>query len=147
MEVEAGGEADGAEHAEVVFGKAGDGVADGADDTGGEVGSAVDKVEDFACDGIEEEAVDREVAALCVGGGVSFVLDRFRTAAVGVGAVCAVGGDFYAVDEHDTEVGTDGNGVGEEAGDVGGAGAGGDIVVLRGDTEEEVADASADEPG
>jgi hypothetical protein len=37
--------------------------------------------------------------------------------------------------------------VGEEAGDVGGTGAGGDVVVLGHTVEEEVADASADEPG
>ena len=75
LEVEAGGEADGPEHAEVVFGEAGDGVADGTDEAGGEVGATVDEVEDFAGEGVEEETVDREVAPLGVGGGVGFVLN------------------------------------------------------------------------
>ena len=45
LEVEARGEADGAHHAQLVLGEAQCGVADGADDAGGEVFAAMDEVE------------------------------------------------------------------------------------------------------
>ncbi len=51
LEVEASGETDGAKHAELVFGEAVGGVADGAEDFGGEVGAAVYVVEGGGCQG------------------------------------------------------------------------------------------------
>jgi len=45
-EVESGGKPDGAEEAEVVFGEAAVGVADRAEDAGGEVGLSGDEVDD-----------------------------------------------------------------------------------------------------
>ena len=45
LEVEARGEADGAQHAQLVFGEAQGGVADGAEDPGGEIVAAADEVE------------------------------------------------------------------------------------------------------
>lgn len=145
IEREAGGEADGAEEAEVVFGEAGGGVADGADEFVVEVVAAVDEVEDLVGAGIEEEAVDGEVAAGGVAGGVCFELDGLGMAAVGVRSIGAEGGDFDAMEEDDAEVGADGFGAGEELGEFGGAGRGGDVEVFGLAAEEEVADAAADE--
>ena len=160
MEAEAGGEANGAGEAEVVFGKAEGGVADGAEDAGVEVGQAADVVEDGGGEGggggqgVEKEAVDGEVAALDVFLGAEGVLDGVGAAAVRVCAVGAEGGDFgddfaavgFVGDEDDAEVRADGEGAGEEVEDDGGGRAGGDVVVLGGEAEEEVADASAGEP-
>ena len=148
---EGGGEAHGAEHAEAVFGEAAGGVADGADDAGVEVGAAPDVVGDFAGAGVEEESVDREVAAEDVGAGVGEG-DGGRVAAVEVGRFGAEGGDFDVFagrgDDGDDAKGlADGDGGGEEGFDLVGEGRGGDIPVVWGAAEEEVADASADEPG
>src|SRR5208283_475181 len=71
LEVEAGGEADGAQHSQLVLDEAQSGVADSANDAGGEVFSSIDKVErggswvacGVVCDGVEEHSVDGEVAA------------------------------------------------------------------------------------
>lgn len=84
-EFEAGGdgEADGAEEAEGVFLEAGGGVADSAEDSGFEVSLAAYEVDDFVGEGVLEEAVDGEVAAL----GVFFrgrKFDGFGSAAIGV---------------------------------------------------------------
>ncbi len=132
LEPQAGGETDRAEHAELVFGEAGDGVADGADDAGGEVGLTVDKVEGGGCsvgvlviqERIEEHAVDGEVAAEHIFAGVGGEADRVGAAAVGVGAIVAEGGDLdggavvatgitasFATDEDDAEVGAYGEGL------------------------------------
>lgn len=166
--VEARGETDGAEHAELVLGEAEDGVADGADDAVAEIFAAVDVVEEgglqgFGRDGvlgwelewIEEHAVDGEVAAEDVLFGVVGECDLRWVAAVEVGAVAAEGGDFGEdglvvdglADEDDTEVSADGEGLGEEVEDDGGTCVGGDVVVLGGEVEEEVANAAAGEVG
>src|SRR5690348_15726208 len=72
-EVEAGGEANCAEEAEAVFVEEIGGVDDGADGAGFNVGLAADVVDDLVAHpkGIEEQAVDGEVAAFGVflGGG------------------------------------------------------------------------------
>src|SRR6185437_119611 len=102
VEVEARGEADGAHQAELVLGVAKGGVADGADDTFLEIAAAADKVEHggvqvaggFELYRIEQHAVDGEVAAEDVFARVGGELHSIRTAAVGVGAVGAEGGDF-----------------------------------------------------
>ena len=163
---EARGEADGAEHAELVLGEAEDGVADGADEAGGEVFAAVDIVEEgglegFGGDGllggelerIENHAVDGEVAAEDVLFWAVREGDFRWVAAIEVGSVAAEGGNLGEdglvvdglADEDDAEVGSNREGLGEENEDDGGAGAGGDVVVLGGNAEEEVANASAGE--
>ena len=58
------GEADGAQHAELVFGEAARRLADGADGFGGKIGAAADEVEDFASVVTHQQAVDGEIAAL-----------------------------------------------------------------------------------
>jgi hypothetical protein len=81
LEVESGGESHRPQRAEVVLGESLVGIADGAEDAVAEVGTAVDEVDDAPGDGgvvggregIEEEGIDREVAACGVGGGVGKV--------------------------------------------------------------------------
>ena len=165
FEVEAGGETDGAEHTELVFGEAKGGVADGAEDFGGEVSAAVYVVECGGCrvaglfedGGVEEHAVDGEVAAEDVFAGVGGEADGVGAAAVGVGSVVAEGGDFggdgvvfplvWFADEDYAEVSAYGEGllVGEEVEDDVGRGAGGYVEVLGFETEEDVADAAPGE--
>jgi hypothetical protein len=53
IELEAGSEADAAQHAEVVFFKAEFGAADGADDASIEIGDAVDVVDDGGAKGLQ----------------------------------------------------------------------------------------------
>jgi hypothetical protein len=156
-EVEAGGEAEGSEHAELVFGEAEDGVSDGAEGAAGEVVSATDEVEGGGAgvaglvveEGVEEHAVEGEVAAEDVFGGGGGEADLVGSAAVGVGTVVAEGGDLGGVgvvsDEEDAEVGADGEGVGEEGEDLFRGGGGGDVEVPGGEAEQEVADAASGE--
>ena len=122
-EVETGREADGAQHAELVFGEAEDWVADGPDRPCGEVFASVDEVEQRGLrvvlgigvegDGVEQHPVDGEVAPEDIVFGRSGEADCIRTAAVGVGAVVAEGGHFggdvrlaglRGADEDDAEV-------------------------------------------
>ena len=158
-EAEACGEANGAEHAKVVFFEAASGGADGAEDAGLEVGEAAYVVEDGGLESgvgvelfrIEEEAVDGEVAALDVFLGRLAVADLVGVAAVGVCAVGAEGGDFgggglafdFGRDEDDAEVSANSEGPGKEVEDDVWSGGGGDVVVFGGSAEEEVADAAS----
>ena len=164
-ETKAGGEADAAEHAELIFCEAQPRGADGAEDAGGKIGLTAYQIEDggggegdgvvgvvFKGDGIEEHAVDGEVAALDVVSGVGGEADAVGAAAVGVGSVMAEGGDlgwglafYFAHDEDDAEVGTYLEGTGEESGDLRGGGAGGDVEIFRSEVEEEIANAAAGE--
>ena len=141
------GEADGAEEAEAVFGKAGEGIADGADLLGCEIGLAVDVVEEFVFEGIKKHAVDGEVAPLGIffGGGEG---DGGGAATVEVGTIDAEGGDFKNViveaESDDAEGFALGiGGFGEEGLDLVGGGGGGDIDIGIGALEEGIADASS----
>ena len=133
-------------------------------DAGGEVVAAADEVERgggevagrLEGEGVEQHAVDGEVAAEDVLAGAGGEADGVGAAAVGVGAVGAEGGDLGGdvrsaglrrADEDDAEVGSDREGAGKRASDLVGRGGGGDVVVLWGEAEEEVADAAAGEEG
>ncbi len=109
--------------------------------------------------GVEEHAVDGEVAAEDVFAGVGGEADGVGAAAVGVGSVVAEGGDFggdgfvfsvvWFADEDYAEVGAYGEGflVGEEIEDDVGCGAGGYVEVLGFEVEEDVAHAASGEEG
>lgn len=131
----------------MVFGEALVGVADGADGFVGEILAAVDEVDDLVGLGVVEEAVDGEVAAGGVAGGVGFELDRLGMAAVEVGAIGTECRDFDAVPEDDAEVGADELSAGEEGSEFGGLGVGGDVEILGLAVEEVIADAAADQVG
>ena len=91
-EIEPGGKANGAEHPQLVFGDAGQRIANGADDAALQIRLAADVVDHLLGERVEEQAVDREVAALGVVLGVG---ERHRVGmpAVAVGGVAAERGD------------------------------------------------------
>ena len=91
---EARGEADGAQHAEFVFGETAGRFADGADNSGGKIGATTDEVEDFADVVAHEKAVDGEIAALDVFLGRLGIDDLVGMAAIGVAEVGAKRGDL-----------------------------------------------------
>jgi len=130
----------------VVFGEAFFGVADGAEAFGGDVLLAADKVEDFFGDGVEEEAVAGEIAALGVFG-CGGEADGVGVSAVGVDAVGAEGGDFglefFMADEDDAEGGADFLAAGEDGDDFFGFGGGGDVVILGFSAHDLIADTAA----
>ena len=141
------GEADGAEEAEAVFGKAGEGIADGADLLCSEIGLALNVVEEFIFEGIKKHAVNGEVAPLSIflGGGEG---DGGGTAPVEVGAVDAEGGNFKNVvveaEADDAEGFALGIGGFREKGlNFVGGGGGGDIDIGIGALEECIADATS----
>ena len=147
-EAEAGGEADGAEEAQGVFGEAGGGVTNGAEDTGFQIGEAADEVDDFATFGVFEESVDRKITAL----GIFFRGRKshgFWATAVFVRAIGAEGGDLGVVtlvaDDDDAEVGADLVAFRKKFEDLGRGGGGGDVVVLGFEAEDFVAHAAAGE--
>jgi hypothetical protein len=143
-------EADGAQHAQVVLGEADGGIADGADEVRVEIGAAADEIADFAGGRIEEEGVDGEIAAEGVFAGVGEG-DGFGAAAVGIGGIGAIGGDFdgnavIGHDDDDAEGLAEGDRLGKERFDAVGERVGGDVPVLGLAAEQEIADAAADEP-
>lgn len=70
-EAESRCKANGAHHAQAIFGEAAIGIADGADEAGGKVGLPAHIIEDGLAFGVVEEAVDGEIAAegIVLGGG------------------------------------------------------------------------------
>jgi hypothetical protein len=160
-EVEAGGETHGAEHAQLVFFKAAVGLANGADDAVAEIVFAADVIQNRRReaaglameDGVEHHAVNGEVAAEDVFLGARGKADLGGVAAVAirdVAAKCSNLGDNFLIvnlvaDQHNAEVGPDGEGAREQGEDRIGMGAGGNVEVLGRDAEENVADAAAGE--
>ena len=115
---EARGETHRTEHAELIFGETAGRLADGADDSGREIGATTDKIEDLAGIVAHEETVDGEVAALHVFFWRFGIDDLVGMAAVGVANVGAEGGyfDFEGIlaDEDDAELSADIEAAGEE---------------------------------
>ena len=130
---EARGKTGSAEHAELVFGEAVGGFPDGANDSGGEVGTAADEVEDFIGVVAHEQAVDGEVAPLNVLLRSLSIDDLIGVAAVGIAEVGAEGGDFdfegVLADEDDTELNSHIEAVWKELENFRGRGVGGDVVI------------------
>jgi len=147
--VEACSETHGAEHPEFVFGETPRRFADGADDSGGEIGAAAHKVEDFAGVMAHQEAVDGEIAALDIFFGCFRVDDLIGMAAVRVAEVGAEGGDFdlegIVADEDDAELRADIEAVGEELQNFGRSCVGGDVVIRGIASKQDVAHTAADE--
>lgn len=148
-ESKAGREANGAQHAQLVFGEAAGRLADGADDAGLEIGESTDEVEDFAGVVTHEQAVYSEVAALDVFLGSFGINDLVGVPAVGIAEVGAERGDFdflrILVKEDDAEVRSDIEAAREKPQDFGGSRAGGDVVVGGLAAEDKVAHAAADQ--
>ena len=150
-ESEPGCEPDEPEDAEVVLAEADHGIADGAEDARAEVVEAADAVDDLFRGGVEEQAVDREVAAGHVQLFVVRVDHMVGAASVAVAAFRAecrdLDGDIVDDDHDDAEGGADGDRPFEQRLDLFRAGGRGDVDVVRGASEQEVADGSAHEKG
>lgn len=151
-EVKAGRETDGAKHAEMVFSEALTGIADGAKDPGVDIAPTSDEIMDDAHasgrfarrQGIEEEAIAGEVAALGIFLGASEA-DSVGMSAIGICAVLAEGGDFDVKlplpNKNDPKGCPDLLATREKAEDIVGAGGGGNIVILGRSAHETIADA------
>ena len=129
----AGGKAHRPEHPELVFCESPARVADGADQTGFQVGLTTNKIEDFPGVMAHGQAIDRKVAAshvLLRGMGVNHLV---RMAAVRIVEVPAKGGDFdlsaVSGDENDPEFCTNGDALGEKFCDPLGRGVGRNVVI------------------
>src|ERR1041385_8907353 len=94
---EASSKAHGTEHAQLVFCKALMGLADGANDAAIQVFAPTHIVQHLAGIGIEEKAVDGEIAALHVHARVFRELHFVRMAAVRISTVTAEGWHFNGV--------------------------------------------------
>jgi len=92
--VEARGETHGSEHAQLVFGEAAVGIADGAHDSGCEVVTPADEVEDLVGGGIEHHAIDGEVAPQDVLARIAGEAHFIGMTSVGVAYVRAESGDL-----------------------------------------------------
>ncbi len=144
------------------------GGADGADQLLGEVFAAAYEVEDGGVvdrwdvgdlGGVEQHAVDGEVAALDVFAGIGREADGVGAAAVEIGSVVTEGGDFgcgvLAIDvvlgriqnKDDAEVGAYLLGSREERDDFIGRGARGHVEIFCSEVEQEIADATTGEIG
>ena len=132
--IEAGGEADGAEHAQVVLAEPRVGVADGADHAALQILASFDEVQNLATVRVHHEAVDGEIAALNVLARIALEMDQRGTAAVGVVVVAAERGDLHLGEDiaHQDypEVGTDSAGAREQIHDAVGPCVGGDVEVF-----------------
>ena len=158
---EARGKTGGAQHAELVFGKAAAGVANGADDAVSEVLTPADEVVQLAVcgvgmgtQGIEQEAVDGEVAALDVHLRAFGVEDALRMAAVEVGSIGSEGGNLDVAagpglaqglewHQHDSELCAHGTGPGKKRHHLVGTGRGGHVVVGRRAAQQKIAHRAA----
>jgi hypothetical protein len=148
---EARSEADGPEHAEFVFGETAGRIANGADDFGGEISAAADKIEDVAGVVAHEKAVDGEIAALNVFLGRLGVDDLVGMAAIGVAEVGAKRGDLdfgrIFADKNYAELCADIEAVGEDLQNFLRLCVCCNVIVRRFAMEENVAHTAADEKG
>ena len=88
------GKAHRAQHAQLVFGETQSRIADGADDFGSQILLPADVVENFVRYGIEQQAVDSEVAALDIFPSALAEAHPIGVTAVAVADVRTESGDF-----------------------------------------------------
>jgi hypothetical protein len=149
------GKPNGAQHAELVFGKTQRGITDGSDAPGFEVLLPSHEVEHLVIYGIEQQTVDGEVAALNVFAGISGEADLVGMAAIRVADVGPKGCNLNGVtlsggalffrnrEEHNSELRADGVCFRENPHDFFRASIGGDVVIGRFAAEEQIAYAPA----
>src|SRR5579871_3684616 len=132
-ESEAGREPDGAEQAELVFGKAPFRLTNGPDHAFTNILLAVHEIQHYAGIVPHEQAIDGEVAALNVFLWVLGVLHLIGMTAIGVAPVGPKGCHFHleavSRDEHYAKLRTDSNGIRKELHHALRAGIGRDVVV------------------
>jgi len=125
-----------------------------------EIGLAANIIEHLDGDGIEQEAVDGEVAALNVEPRFRGILDAIRMATVRVGSITAIGGNLDGVvvagsictisedgDEYDAKLSTDSIRFWEQAHDFVGRGRCGYVIVCGFPPEQQITHTAADEVG
>ncbi len=151
VEAEPRGESHGADEPEVVFLKPDHGIADRADHMILQVGFPADVVKLLAREGVEEQAVDGEVAAQCVFARAGLEAHTLGAAAVVVVEIAAESGNFdrgvFRSNEYHAELRADQSRTGKQGDDLVGMGVGGDIVVLRVAAQQEVPHAAPDQQG
>ena len=129
-EIEAGGKAHGAQHAELVLFEALLRIADGADDMRAEIGAAAYKVKHRGLEitgffpdlWIEQQAIDRKIAPDDIFLRAFREAYRFGAATVGVGSIIAEGGNLgddlpavdFVGDKNDAEVSSNSEGARKE---------------------------------
>ena len=106
-EIQARGKSHCPQEAKMILAETALGVADRADDAGGEIRAAVDVIDHLVRFGIEQQRIDGEIAAQHVLFGTGFEVHGVRAAAVAVIMVAAEGSDFdvgiAVIDEHHAE--------------------------------------------
>lgn len=146
VELQHGGEAYGAQHAEVVFLKASAGIPDGANDSRAQIVESADVVDDCMAGGIVEQAIDGEVASpgILIGAGE---LDGDGAASIRAADIAAEGGDLKIAiadgHERDAERLADEPRAGEAGGDLVGVRIRRDVDIFAGPAEQRIADATA----
>ncbi len=161
LKTEPGRKAHRPQHAQLVFLKAPCRFADRTHNARLEVAKTIDKIKDGCAHvsparelhGVEQHAVDGEVAAEDVLPGGASVMDGVWPAAIAIAAVTAEGSDFGKNfrgpvcfrHQHDTEVSAHGEGAGKHPEHTVRGGAGGDIEVGGLAAQQEIAHASAGE--
>jgi hypothetical protein len=147
FEAELGGQPDGAEHSQMVFGKPLFRQADGANDFGAEIFLAANPVMHLVLHWIKEKAIDRKITALGVGDRVPKA-DLLGAASVTVISFCAKGGDLKLLtllnNDNDSEFFTDRDATLEGFANCVWPRVGCHIVVGRFAPEQKVADTAAD---
>ena len=131
----------------MVLGEAHLGVADGADQPGVKVRAAAHEIEHLSGQGVLEQGIDGEVAALHVEARIGFELHLARMTAIVVGVFAAEGGHLnlgaVARYQHHAEVRAHLPGIGKQPQDLVRRRFGGDVIVVRMAVEDEVANAAA----
>ena len=145
-EIQLGGEAHGAQQAEVVLGEAFGRHADRADDPGAQIGFTLDPVVQLFAHGVVEQAVDGKVAAEGVGHGIA-EYDAAWAAAILVIGFSPEGSDLEWLalfdDHYNAELASDRQRAAEQVFDLLRQGGGNNVVVSRRAAEQEVTHAAA----
>jgi hypothetical protein len=147
FESQLNGKADGAEKAKAILGEAGDGISDGSDDFGREVGLACHIIKKLILQGVKKHSVDGEVASFGIlfCGGES---DGGGSTSVEIGSIDPKGGDFENVFVDSKADDTEGfalgvGGFGEEGLNLVGGSGGGDVDVEVGTLKKCVANTAS----
>ena len=150
IEIKPRGEPHGPQQAQVVFIESLVGDTNRTDHFRRQVHPPTDVVDDLVCYRVQKQPVDGEIPALCVffGGGEA---DFRRTSAVVIRPVGSKGGHLYHAltkpHENDSERRADRLGVMKEFPHPFGDGIGGDVVIIRLVSHQQIADASTGEIG
>jgi hypothetical protein len=126
--------------------KAAGGIADRADEASVEIGATAHEIEEFFRGRVEQKRVDGEVAAENILARILLEGDAAGMASVPITVVAAERGDFNVLsDDHHAKMSANQIGAREKSQNFVRRGAGGNVEVLGGRPEEQIADATADQ--